>query len=105
MPHQDQQDVRTNLQALKAVFSVLLPPEAEEFERHGNAKISPAVLVATAITCWGWTNHGTLDDRIASAAAVVKRMFRIDHVGTRQGVMNALVSCGDGLVQTVVRRL
>jgi len=102
MPHQDEHDVRTNLQALKAIFEDLLPPETEQFVRHGNATISPTSLAAVAIVCWGWTNNTTLDERIGWAAAIVKRVFRIDKVGTRQGVMKALASCGDALIHLIV---
>ena len=83
MPHQDQQDVATNRQALKAVFETLLPPEIDSFVRHGNATIKPVSLAAVAITCWGWTQNGTLDERIETACAVVRRVFRINHTPTR----------------------
>ena len=95
MPHQDQQDVATNLQALKAVFEAILPSEIDSFARHGNATLKPISLAAVAITCWGWTRSGTLDERIQTAYSVVRRVFRVDQTATRQGVMKALATCGD----------
>lgn len=103
MPHQDHQDVATNLQALKAVFETILPPEMDHFVRHGNATIKPVSLAAIAITCWGWTLSGTLDERMATAHAVVKRVLGVGHkTVSRQGMMNALATCGGDLIELIV---
>jgi hypothetical protein len=105
MPHQDNLDVDTNLQALKAVFQQLLPTEVEQFQRHGNATIKPDFLAALAVTCWGWSADGTLEDRIQTSLNVVRRVFRVKTTATRQGVMKALASCGDALANLVIDHL
>ncbi|EAQ77972.1 hypothetical protein [Blastopirellula marina] len=69
MPHQDSTDIRTNLQALKAVFRELLPAKFDLPKSHGNASLEPQALAAMAITCWGWL-QGTLEERTATAQAM-----------------------------------
>ena len=76
MPHQDDRDSVTNLQAFKAVFELLIPDEVNCFVRHGNATIKPRLLAAVAIVCWGWTSDSTLDEKMATAWAVVKDISR-----------------------------
>ena len=105
MPHQDDRDPVTNLQALKAVFEQAVPDEANSFVRHGNAKIKPGVLAAVAIACWGWTCHGTLDQRMELAWSAVRQVFRVKQSATRQGVMKALSTCGGDLVELITSHL
>jgi hypothetical protein len=102
MPHQDTHQSPTNLQALKAIFGDLIPLHVDQLPRHGNATISPQSLIAVAIACWGWTTEGTLSDRVATAVKAVGRFFPLKKTITRQGLMNALRSCGTELVDQVV---
>lgn len=105
MPHQDNRDTVTNLQALKAVFEQIIPDEVTCFVRHGNARIKPGLLAAVAIACWGWTCHGTLDQRMELAWSVVRRAFRVKQSATRQGIMKALSTCGSDLVELITSHL
>ncbi|EAQ78907.1 hypothetical protein [Blastopirellula marina] len=49
MPHQDSTDIRTNLQALKAVFRELLPAKFDLPKSHGNASLDPQTLAASDV--------------------------------------------------------
>ncbi|PQO44941.1 hypothetical protein C5Y93_15475 [Blastopirellula marina] len=104
MPHQDTGDIRTNLQALKAVFAELLPRSFDLPRPHGNASLPPMALAATAIACWGWL-QGTLDDRVHMAAAAVRESLRGDFTATRQGLLKALARHGEALLQQVVNHV
>lgn len=105
MPHQDEFDGRTNLQALKAVFENLIGDEVASFKRHGNAVVKPAALAAMAMICWGWSTCETLGDRVTQASRAVRRLLRTDVITTRQGLLSALARCGNSLTALVVDQL
>lgn len=103
MLHQDARDDLRSLQSLVVVFQRLLPERLKLFRRHGNSKIEPTALVAVAIACFGWTCQGTLDDRFTLANLAICRVLGLKrNVGTRQGILKALASCGDELIHLVI---
>ncbi|EAQ77746.1 IS4 family transposase [Blastopirellula marina] len=104
MPHQDSTDIRTNLQALKAVFRELLPAKFDLPKSHGNASLEPQALAAMAITCWGWL-QGTLEERTATAQAMTCEALQLDFTATRQGLLKALARHGEALIPQVVAHI
>lgn len=104
MPHQDAYDGRTNWQALKAVFADLLPDELANVKRHGNAAVQAMALTAMAMICWGWSKRETLAERVTDAANVVSRLFHVEVITTRQGLLSALAQC-DNLLLLIVDQL
>ncbi|UUO07869.1 IS4 family transposase [Blastopirellula sp. J2-11] len=104
MPHQDSTDIRTNLQALKAVFQELLPAQFDLPKSHGNASLKPQALAAMAIACWGWL-QGTLDQRTRTAQSMVCEALRLNFTATRQGLLKALARHGEALIPQVVTHI
>ena len=105
MSHQDAQYPRTNLQSIKAVFQLILPPDLDEFARHGNATASPSLLSTMAILCWGWIWPDALDARMATANQVGRQLFSNHQNISRQGLMKALATCGDDLIKKIIVHL
>ena len=101
MPHQDINDVRTNHNMLKGVLDIVIE-SAQDCARHGNATMDAATLASIALVCWGWTNEGTITERVDDAVATVNELYGLSATMSRQGVMNALVSCGNDLRDLVV---
>lgn len=105
MSHQDFQHHATNLQSLKAIFQLLLPSNLDDFARHGNATATPRFLSVMAILCWGWTHPDPLDTRLLWSNRVCKQLFGQRKTISRQGLMKALATCGDGLIRRIVEHL
>ena len=105
MPHQDEGNLRRNLREVKAAFEEWLPEELEDFTRHGNASLGVGWLVRVAIICCGWTTQGTLSDRVQAACTMVGRLWNVDTSVSRQGLFQALGTCGEELVQVLLRHL
>jgi len=105
MPHQDQAHLRKNLDSIKAVLGCLLSEEVGCFPRHGNAKLKPSWLAAVAMVCWGWSAGGTLTERVGDACLVANQALGSDSTVSRQGLLKALVSCGERLVRLILDQL
>ena len=105
MPHQDQAHLRKNLDSIKAVLGCLLSKEVGCFPRHGNAKLKPSWLAAVAMVCWGWSAGGTLTERVGDACLVANQALGSDSTVSRQGLLKALVSCGERLVKLILDQL
>lgn len=105
MPHQDDENLPGNLQSLKALFEQVLPESLAAFSRHGNATLEPPWLAAVAMVCWGFTTTGTLSDRVATACSVVGRVLGVDTTVSRQGLLKALATSGQALVDLIVDHL
>src|SRR5690606_21567012 len=83
----------------------LLPVELDQTPRHGNASVSLRTLAAMAIVCWGWSTRRTLTQRMDEAAKVVSRLFPQALTASRQGVLQALKSCGETIRQAILQQL
>lgn len=105
MSHQDGSHLHENLQAIKGLFERMLPEPLASIRRHGNATLEPSWLAAVAISCWGWTPRGTLTDRVKTACSVVGRVWNVETTVSRQGLMKALASSGEALVELIVDQL
>ena len=105
MSHQDSMDIRTFPRDLEAVFRLLLPEKVTEFARHGNATVDAFALAAMAIACWGWSARRTLTQRMEEAAAAVGRLFPDRQTASRQGVCQALATCGEQITAQVLRHV
>jgi hypothetical protein len=101
MSHQDQEDIRTSPRNLEDVFRFLLPPHATDAARHGNAVIDAFTLAAVAIASWGWSGKRTLTQRVAEGVAAVRRLFPACHPLSRQGLCQALATCGEDVAAMV----
>lgn len=104
MSHQDRRHRATSPASLEAVFAWLLPSDFQ-FVRHGNACIEPVILIAQAIATWGWAAGRTLSGRLDTATAAIRRIFPGQRVATRQGLCQALATCGDELVGQLRARI
>ena len=102
MSHQDKDHARINQQAVKDIFDRLLPDEITSIVRHGNATLEPIWLAAVAIVCWGWTKEDRLKDRVETACSVVASLFKSENSVSRQGLMKALASSGETLIELIV---
>lgn len=105
MSHQDSADRRMSFSNLEGVFAFLLPPAFRLSDRHGNAVVEPRTLAAMAIVCWGWSMRRTLSQRMEEAAEVVARLFPDAQTASRQGVCQALRTCGEQILQAIVQHL
>ena len=105
MPHQDQLHLRKNEQSIKDVLERVLPERIATFQRHGNATLEASWLVEVALICWGWTSQGTLSDRVALACEVVGRVERVKTTVSRQGLLKALSTNGEALIQLMIDHL
>ena len=105
MPHQDDVNLRKNLTTIKAVLDQLVTEDVAEFQRHGNAKLSPTWLAMVAIVSLGWISDGPLDQRVSAACAVVNSLGATVVTVTRQGLLKALATCGQALVERIVDHL
>ncbi len=105
VPHQDQKNDASNLAQIQAALSRVLPQTLDGCQRHGNATIPVETLAALAMLCWGWLSGGTIDDRIAAACDILKRVGRIGEAVTRQGLMQALASCSEALLPAMTEHL
>jgi hypothetical protein len=101
MSHQDSKDVRISCENLKAVFGLLLPSSAVNCRRHGNAEVDTFTLAAIAIAAFAWSGKRTLTQRVEEAAAAVGRLFPRTPTLTRQGLFQALATCGVDLAAQV----
>ena len=98
MVHQDRTNLPTAPASLEDVFHWLLPADFP-FTRHGNAVVEARILAAQAVAVWGWASGRTLDARMDVATPAVQRFFSTTPpVATRQGLCQALATCGDDLV-------
>ena len=86
MPYQDLKNLRKNEQSIKNVLERILHEKISAIRRHGNATLEAAWLAAVSWVCWGWTTQGTIDQRLASACAVVGRIQRVKTTASRQGL-------------------
>ena len=105
MPHQDEKYLHENLQALKALFEQVLPGSLSTSPRHGNATLEASWLAAVAMVCWGFTTTGTLSDRVATACSVTGRVLGGGTSVSRQGLLKALATSGQALVDVIVDHL
>lgn len=105
MPHQDDPHSRSNLLTIKRIFEQCLPQGLDSLKRHGNATLEASWLAAVAIVCWGWTNQGTLGDRLAMACTVVGQTLGKNTTVSRQGLLKALGSCGDAMMELILGHL
>lgn len=105
MPHQDDENLLGNLHSLKALFDQVLPESLSAFSRHRNATLEPPWLAAVAMTCWGFMTTGTLSDRAATACSVVGRVLGVDTTVSREGLLKALATSGQALVDLIVDHL
>lgn len=101
MPHQDERNLATNRRAIEELIQALVAKGAAEFVRHGNATLEPSWLAAVALICFGWT-QGPLGDRVQIACSAIAQILHWSSTVTRQGLMNALASCGDSLVELTI---
>jgi len=101
MPHQDGDHLRKNLQAIEGLIRGLVSEDIAALARHGNASLDANWLAAVALICFGWTD-GPLGDRVSSACAVIGRVWNSSTTVTRQGLLKALASCGQALVERTV---
>lgn len=101
MSHQDQHDVRTTARNLEDVFQFLLPSSLKEIVRHGNAVIDAFTLAAVAFACWGWSVKRTLTQRVKEAADAVQELFPECLTVSRQGLCQALATCGEEILSQV----
>ena len=98
MVHQDRRNHHTSPASLEDVFNWLLPADLA-FARHANAVVDARVLAAQAVAVWGWASGRTLAARLAAATPAVRRSFPdAAPLTTRQGLCQALATCGDDLV-------
>ncbi len=103
MTHQDGSDDRKNLLFLKQIFEEFIPAESENISRHGNSTLRPGWLAAVALVCWGWTRaEHTLSQRFEMACSTVNHVLGGETTATRQGIMNALGSLGNELVEVLL---
>lgn len=105
MSHQDDRDLRTSLDNLKAVLDFLVPAAAAQTLRHGNAVIDVATLASVAIACWGWSAKRTLSGRVEQACAAVSHLYSGCDTLSRQGLCQALSTCGEELSSRICREL
>jgi hypothetical protein len=105
MSHQDDAYFRKNTAAFKAILESCVPESVASYVRHGNAQLEPSWLASVAVTCWGWTSEGTLNERVAKACKVVGFVFDRQETVTRQGLMKALGTCGPDLVKLMIQSL
>ncbi len=101
MPHQDGGNLRKNLQAIEGLVQCLVSQDVASFARHGNATLEAGWLAAVALICFGWTD-GPLNDRVQAACLVIGRVWNVSTTVTRQGLLKALASCGQSLVERTV---
>lgn len=105
MPRQGEDHLLRNISAVKAILENAIPERVAGFVRHGNARREASWLAAVALTCWGWASGRTLGDRVSTACRVVGCCFDRDETITRQGLLNALGSCGGELVTLMIDAL
>lgn len=98
MPHQDSDHLRKNLQAIEGLIQCLVPENVAAFTRHGNSTLDADWLAAVALICFGWTD-GPLHDRVHTACSAIGRVWNVSTTVTRQGLLKALASCGQALVE------
>ena len=97
MVHQDRTNHPTPPASMEDVFRWLLPTDFS-FTRHGNAVVNARPLAAQALAVWGWADGRTLDARMDIATPAVQRFFSATPpIQTRQGLVQALSTCGDAL--------
>ena len=105
MVHQDRTNLPTVPASLEDVFLWLLPADIP-FPRHGNAVVDGRILAAQALAVWGWADGRTLDARMKIATPAVQRYFpTTPPIATRQGLCQALATCGDQLVSQLNARI
>ena len=102
MPHQDAVHLAKNQKIIEGLVADLVAKDA--LERHGNASLPSGWLTAMALLVFGWMD-GTLGVRVKDAGAAIGHICKTSTTVTRQGLMKALASCGDDLVNLVVDRL
>lgn len=105
MSHQDDANLRRNIAEFKAILEASIPEPVARFTRHGNAQLEASWLASVAITSWGWMTNETLTQRIPAACKIVGHVFDCEETVTRQGLMNALSSCGSELVKLMTDSL
>ncbi len=86
---------------MEDVFRFLLPSDLKETLRHGNAVIDAFTLAAVALACWGWSTKRTLTQRVTEAAAAVQQLFPACDTLSRQGLCQALATCGERIMSQV----
>lgn len=101
MSHQDKGNGCTSGQTLKDIFQFLLPSNTANTTRHGNASVDGFSLAAIAIACWGWSTKRTLSQRVEEASAAVKGVFPNCQTVSRQGLCQALKTCGNALFSEI----
>lgn len=102
MPHQDDVYLRQNVAAIKDLLGQIVPEKVNAFSRHGNSKRDASWLASVAIVCLGLTDRGTLSDRVESACAVVGLLRGDKATITRQGLFQALATCGQALIELII---
>jgi Transposase DDE domain len=105
VPHQDIPDIGDPEAELQAALEQILPKSLSGIQRHGNATIPAETLVALAMLCWGWLSGGTIEDRVAAACDILKRVGRSEEAVSRQGLMQALASCSESLLPAMTEHL
>ena len=105
VPHQDRRHGGDPTAEIQAVLDRILPESLGGIQRHGNATIPAEALAAIAMLCWGWISEGTIEERIAAACDILKRVGRVDAAVSRQGVMQALASCSTSLLPAMTDHL
>lgn len=105
MSHQDDANLLRNIGEFKAILETAVPETVVQFTRHGNAQLDASWLASVAITCWGWMADGTLTERVPEACKIVGYVFGRKEMVTRQGLMNALATCGSELVKLMTDSL
>jgi hypothetical protein len=105
MSHQDDANLRKNIADFKAILETAIPESVASYTRHGNAQLEASWLACVAMTCWGWMKSETLTERVSAACKIVGHVFDRDETVSRQGLMNALSTCGPALVTLMIESL
>lgn len=105
MPHQDDAYLRQNVATIKALLGQILPEEINTFSRHGNSQRDASWLASVAIVCLGFTNRGTLSDRVRTACSVVGLLRGDAATITRQGLFQALATSGQALIEIIIAHI
>jgi len=105
MSHQDSTNRRTSCMHWEEIFEFLLPSSLDDSIRHGNASVSCRTLAAMAMVCWGWSDRRTLSQRMEEASGVVSCLFPQAQTASRQGVCQALRTCGRQIQQAILQQL
>jgi len=106
MSHQDKDDLRTPLAALKEQLQPIFQSDLDGVERHGNAQLNLMSTAVVALLTFGWNQKRTLADRFDDAHEAAGRSCGwVGLAGSYQALMVALRACGDDLCRRICTRL